>query len=207
MPLPNPVAELNQTNCVELMLGSFRSNDIVKALVFMPGATDEVYFFKRVHASLTNAAPALLDAVHALTTHTRIHATFRSPLLLLHTDEDALEPLMQVENQDLAERMKAKRFLPHVVYNDCDWDVIQPILRKTLKADILPSKGSPDSWHFYRHSFAAWNLNGWEALEAVLFAGKTTCKIQKQGGLSLRRVVIFFEVDRRVPGPGPASQN
>jgi len=208
MPLPTPVVELNQTNCVELMLGSLQSNAVVKALIFMPGATDELYFFKRVHAGLTNATPTLLDAARALTTHTRIHVTFRSPLLLLHTDEDSLLPLMQVETEVLAQKMKARPFLPHAVHNDRDWDVIQPILRKTLKADILPSKGSPDSWHFYRHSFAAWNLNGWEALEAVLLAGKTTCKIQKQGGLSLRRVVIFFELDKRVvPQSGHSDRN
>ena len=65
--------------------------------------------------------------------------------------------------------------------------------------EILPAKYSPDSWHFYRHSFAGWDLNGWEALQAVLLAGKTTCHIEKQGGLSLRRTVIVFEQDRRMP--------
>src|SRR5204863_4236167 len=94
-------------------------------------------------------------------------------------------------------------FLKHALYNDRDWDTIQPILRKTLKAEILPAKYSSDSWHFYRHSFAGWNLNAWEALEAVVFAGKTTCRIEKQGGLSLRRTLIIFEQDRRV---APASQ-
>src|SRR6516162_9933531 len=43
MPLETKVGELNRTNCVTLMLGAFQSNAIVKALVFMPGATDELY--------------------------------------------------------------------------------------------------------------------------------------------------------------------
>jgi hypothetical protein len=77
---------------------------------------------------------------------------------------------------------------------------MQPILRKTLKADIWPAKQSFDSWHFYRHSFAGWNLTGREALEAVCLAGKSTCVIQRQGGLSLRRTVIFFAPDKRVLG-------
>jgi len=177
-----------------------QSNTVVKGIVFMPGATDEFYFFRRAKAGLTNSSPTLLDAVKALKNQTRIRATFYPPLLLLHTSEDSLEPVMKVESQALAEKLKAASFAKHAVYNDRDWDFIQPILRKALKAEILPAKHSPDSWHFYRHSFAGWNLNGWEALEAVVFSGKTTCRIEKQGGLSLRRTVIFFEQDRRAPG-------
>ena len=114
--------------------------------------------------------------------------------------KDSLEPIIKVENEAPAEKIKATSFVKHCMYIDRDWDVMQPILRKTLKAEILPAKYSPDSWHFYRHSFAGWNLSGWEALEAVLFAGKTTCRIEKQGGLSLRRTAIFFEQDRRSIG-------
>ena len=38
----NGVIELNRTNCVPLMLDAFQSNGVVKALIFMPGATDEL---------------------------------------------------------------------------------------------------------------------------------------------------------------------
>src|SRR5438132_11857416 len=38
MPLARPAAELNRSNCVTLLLDSFQSNAVVKALVFMPGA-------------------------------------------------------------------------------------------------------------------------------------------------------------------------
>ena len=31
--------ELNRTNCVRLLLSAFKRNDVVKALVFVPGAT------------------------------------------------------------------------------------------------------------------------------------------------------------------------
>ena len=198
MPLAHRIAELNNTNCVTPMLNALQSNNVVKGLVFMPGATDEFYFFRRAKATLTNSAPSLLDAVKALTAQTRIHATFRRPLLLLHTREDSLEPVIKVEDERLRERIKAAPFVEHAVYDDRDWDVIQPILQKALKADVLPAKHSPDSWHFYRHSFAGWNLNGWEAVEAVVLAGKTTCRIQNQGGLALRRRVLFFELDKRV---------
>src|SRR5438552_1232256 len=74
---------LDRTNCVETMLRAFRSNEAVKALIFMPGATDEFYMFKRANVSLTNSAPTLLDAVSALANQTLVRATFRPPFLLL----------------------------------------------------------------------------------------------------------------------------
>src|SRR6266478_1597228 len=75
MPLAGHVAQLNRTNCVEIMLNAFQSNSIVKALIFMPGATDEFYMFRRARAELTNAHPSLLDAVCALTNQTLIRVT------------------------------------------------------------------------------------------------------------------------------------
>ena len=40
MPLNTNVTQLNRTNCVGILLRAFQSNDVVKALIFMPGATD-----------------------------------------------------------------------------------------------------------------------------------------------------------------------
>jgi hypothetical protein len=190
MPLGQPVAELNRTNCVALLLGAFQSNDVVKALVFMPGATDEFYMFHRARATLTNDAPTLLDAVCALTNQTYIRVTFLPPLLLLHTDEDPLEPLFTIKDQAAADRIRARTFLAHGLFNDRDWDFMMPILEKHLKCDFRPWPFRRESWHFYRHSFAAWNLDGWEALEAVSLAGKETFTVEK------KRVV--FEGDARV---------
>jgi hypothetical protein len=202
MPLGEPVAELNSSNAVQVMLTSFRSNDVVKGLVFMPGATDEFYFFHRARAQLTNRPASLLDAVEALRAQTRIQPAFHAPLLLLHANEDQLQPVVQAESLSLLEKVRSARFVIHGVYIDRDWDYMQPILRKSLKVEVLPARYSSDSWHFYRHSFAAWNLNGWEALEAMVLAGKTRCSIQKQGGLSLRRTLVAFEQDRRVAASG-----
>lgn len=50
MPLGTNVTQLNRANCVGIMLRAFQSNTVVKALVFMPGATDEFYFFRRAKA-------------------------------------------------------------------------------------------------------------------------------------------------------------
>ena len=198
MPLEPRVRQLNRTNCVEVMLRAFQSNHTVKALIFMPGATDEFYMFRRAKAELTNASPTLLDAVSALTNQTLIRATFHGPLLLLHTDEDPLEPQIKVEHHGAADKLQRAAFLPHALYNDRDWDVIQPILKKRLRADVRPWQYSYDSWHFYRHSFAAWDLTGWEALQTVALAGKTGFTVRRKGALYLHQTEVVFEPDPRV---------
>src|ERR1043166_1612532 len=129
MPLGAQPAELNRTNCVPILLRAFQSNDTVKALIFMPGATDEFYMFRRARAALTNQGSSLLDAVAALTNQTLIRVTFFPPLLLLHTDEDPVEPLIHVEHAATADKLQRSAFLPHVFYQDRDWDFVQPILK------------------------------------------------------------------------------
>jgi hypothetical protein len=196
MALGQNVRQLDRTNGVAIMLEALRSNDVVKALIFMPGATDEFYMFRRARASLTNASPSLLDAVTALTNQTYIRATYRAPFLLLHTDEDPLDPLFTIEDQNAATKLRSRHFLAHAVFNDRDWDFVQPKLRKALRATIVPGRYRYSTWHFYRHSFAGWNLDGWEALEAVALAGKTSFQVQRAGILGRPQVV--FEGDERV---------
>ena len=190
MPLNGPPTKLDRTNCVPLMLAAFKSNDVVKALIFMPGATDEFYMFRRASAVLTNADPSLLDAVTALTNQSLVQATFRAPFLLLHTDEDPLEPLITIEHQGTVDRLKKTPFLPQVVYNDRDWDAIQPTLRKRLKLEVRPWRYSNESWHFYRHSFAECGLSGWETLQAIAMAGKSK--------FTVRHNKVIFVPDARV---------
>jgi len=192
MPLKTNVTELGRTNCVGIMLGALQSNKVVKALIFMPGATDEIYFFRRATAELTNSPASLLDAVRALTSQTLIRATFRPPLVLLHTDEDLLEPAIKIEHPPTGAKIRLERFAPHVVFNDRDWDGIRPALRKALRTALLPWPRSYDSWHFYRHSFAAWNLTAWEALESAALAGETAVTVR-------RNQVVF------VPDPRPRA--
>jgi len=190
MPLGGHVTQLNRTNCVDIVLHAFQSNNVVKALIFMPGATDEFYMFRRARADLTNASPSLLDALSALTNQTLIRITFLPPMLLLHTDEDPLDPLITIEHQPTVDKVKKARFPAHVLYDDRDWEFLQPVLKKQLGIDIQPWRFSTDSWHFYRHSFAAWGLTGWEALEAAALAGKTK--------FTVRRNLAVFQLDERV---------
>jgi hypothetical protein len=189
MPLRTNVAVLDRNNCVPLMLHAFCSNQTVKALIFMPGATDEFYMFRRARAALTNTSPSLLDAVVALTNHTLIRVTYQPPFLLLHTDEDPLDPLIRIEHEATTERIKKVKF-PATVWFDRDWEAVQPILKKNLKVDVRPWRYTYDSWHFYRHSLAGFGLNGWEAMEAVMLAGKTTVNIARKR--------LVFEGDERV---------
>lgn len=189
MPLAPGVVLLNRTNAVEVMLRAFQSNDTVKALIFMPGATDEFYMFRRAEAQLTNAASTLLDAVLALTNQTHIRATFRPPALLLHTTEDPLDPLSEIKNPATAKRLQRSPCAPLLAYNDCDWNFMYGAISKRLGAKLKPDHGSSDSRHFYRHSFAGWNLTGWETLEALARAGKSR--------FTVCRNEVTFEVDMR----------
>jgi hypothetical protein len=193
MPLGANLTELNRTNCVSVMLPALQSNNLMKALIFLPGATDELYFFRRARAALTNARPSLLDAVTALTNQTRIRATFRPPLLLLHTDEDPVEPFFDLKDPETAARLRQTKFVAHALYDDRDWDFLLPILKKTCGLDFTPGPHSRNSYHFYRHSFAAWNLNGWEALEAIALAGKSKFAVNR------KQVIFAGDVRTRAP--------
>jgi hypothetical protein len=190
MPLADSVCDLNRSNCVDVLLHSFRSNEIVRALVFMPGATDELYMFKRARAFVTNTHPTMFDAVVALTNQTLIRATFQTPLLLMHSDEDPLSPEIQVLEPRTVEKLKARHWVAHALLNDRDWETVQPLLKKNLAIEVRPWRFSDASWHFYRHSFAGWNLSGWEAMNAVALAGKSK--------ISVRRAEIDFEPDLRI---------
>ncbi|HEY3864328.1 MAG TPA: hypothetical protein VGO59_20845 [Verrucomicrobiae bacterium] len=198
MPLSENVSELDRHNCVRVMLSSFHGNDTVQALIFMPGATDEFYFFRRARATLTNATPTLLDAVAALTNQTYIRATFSPPFLLLHTAQDPLEPAIVIENERTVERMKGKHFEKHGLFNDMQWDKLGPILGFDFNTHITPRAGSHDSWHFFRGSFAEDGLNGWDALRAVALASKTKFTVKKNW--------IAFAGDNRVMAkPAPVD--
>ena len=198
MPLGRNVTHLDRTNCVEVMLPALQSNTVVKALVFMPGATDELYFFRRAQARLTNSSPTLFDAVAALTNQTHIQATFRPPLLLLHTSEDALDVIAVVKHKPTALQLRQAHVSQHLVFNDRDWDALLSLLKKKLGVNLRPRTGSPDSWHFYRHSFAAWGLSAWETLETMALAGKTK--------FTVRNHLVEFEPDERY-GEVPKLEN
>lgn len=190
MPMRADLRALDETNCAPAMLEAFRGGNSVRALIFMPGATDELYFFHRVNVQLPSAGVTLADAVVALTNQTRIKAAWRAPFLILHTDEDPLDTIARIEDATAAERIKAARVSLNSRFDDRDWGAIQPMLVKTLGVEIAPGPDSYKSHHFYRHSFAVSELSGWELLQAVALAGKT--------GFRIAANQILFEGDSRV---------
>jgi hypothetical protein len=199
MPLTSPVAELNRTNAVGLMLSSFQSNEVVKALIFLPGATDEFYMFRRARADLPVSSPTLFEAIAALTNQTRIRVTFRDPFLLLYGDCDPIEPEFLGAGADLSAALQKRSRLGHLHFNDTEWDLIQPLLKKKLHADVRPWRYSSDAYHFYRSALAGWNLTDWEALQAISLASKTRVAVTKRRFLGYSSLAFRFENDLRVP--------
>jgi hypothetical protein len=189
MPLGAGATKLGRTNCVPLMLDAFQSNGVVKALIFMPGATDELYFFRRAHATLTNANPSLLDAVTALTNQTHIQATFQPPLLLLHTTEDSLDVIAAVKSKSTAAKLRQRLVPGRILLEDADWGVVRAALKGKTSIGLRPFENTLPSWHFYRHNFAACGLTDWEMLETLALAGKTT--------FTVHWLTADFQPDRR----------
>ena len=189
MPLGAAVGSLNQTNCALLLLGGFQSNATVKALIFMPGATDELFFFRRVQANLTNANPTLFDALVALTNQSPLRVTFHPPFLLVYSEEDVLELAVTIQHPRTVDKLKAGKPIPHVLTLDRDWNQLLALIKKPISATLWPYRGTRESWHFYRHTFAGWNLTPWEVLEAAALAGKTQ--------FTVRRGTVVFEIDPR----------
>jgi hypothetical protein len=194
MPLGAHVTELDRTNCIPVMLNAFESNAVVKALIFMPGATDELYFFRRAHATLSGPNASLADAIIALTKQTYIQAAFRPPFLLLRTTEDPLDAVAIVRNNATATKLQARTVPGRLVFNDCEWDHLRAALKKKLSVSLRPFSNSPDSWHFYRNNFAACGLTQWQLLQAIALSGQTT--------FTLRWLTADFQLDTRA-GPTP----
>lgn len=155
----------------------------------MPGATDEFYFFRRASAVVANDHPTLLDAVTALTNQTLIRCAFRNPLILFYSAEDTLDRINRVEDEGTAARIRKHRFPSSVLFNDRDWNSLHSSLSFHLDTRFLPSPGSNESNHFYRHSLVAYGLEPIELLDSLSYAGKTVYSIQKRK--------ILFELDGR----------
>lgn len=189
MPLGRNVTELKRTNGIPLMLNAFQSNSVIKALIFMPGAADDFVFYRRAHATLTNANPSLLDAVTALTNQTHIRAEFRSPFLLLYTTEDTLGPIATIKNNSTATKLQARVVPGRIYFCDGLWDSARAVLRKKLSVSVRPFANAPDAEHIWPANFTAYGLTQWELLEAVARSTKTT--------FTLHWLTVDFRLDAR----------
>jgi len=189
MPLGAGPVQLNRTNCAQLILNGFESNATVKAVIFMPGATDELYFFKRTQATVTNLSPSLYDAIVALTNQSHLRVVFRPPFLLIHSEEDVLNLDITIQHERTAEKLKTGKPVPRIEVFDRDWTQLVKLIKRRIGPTLMPYEGTSASWHFYRHTFAGWNLSQWEALEACALAGKTRFTVIRNG--------VVFKLDER----------
>jgi hypothetical protein len=178
MPL-SPDTLLNRDNCLPLLLGAFQSNEVVKALVFLPAVSDDFYLLSRDRPKLDIKSDNLLDAIIALTNATPVRATFKAPLLLLHLDRDGLEFKMVISHRLTAKRLDQQCSFPNAVWIDWHWERLQPELQAALRMKVLPDGPSVDAWHFARHNMAAWNLSDWELLAALSLTGKTSISVER----------------------------
>jgi hypothetical protein len=160
------------------ILRAFTSNPVVKAIVMMPGSTDELYFHDRGTCFFTNN-PTLLDALNELTNRTSIRATFRAPFLLLSETNDYSMPLLAPSNSETFEILAKKSFVPEWLMLDKEWDQLYPLMDKHLGLKLTPKLGSPEAWHFYRVYFSAYNLNAKEAIELISLAAQTEVHAEK----------------------------
>ena len=69
-----------------------------------------------------------------------------------------------------------------------------------LDTKMLPGLYTHESHHFFRHSFAEFGLNGWDALRAVALAGKTEFAVD-------RKLVVFSGDPRVKPPAVPPSSD
>lgn len=172
MPLAVGSATLNRTNCLPILLGALQSNAVVRALVVLPGVSDDFYLLRRaqpLHLTATNLADALAE----LERTERLRVTFRDPLLLLHTAKDKLKPVMTSFSGVTTKALRTRVSAPHVLLEDRHWGTVQPWLAQLLGVKLTPEAHSPDAWHFARHNLAAWQLSDWDLICALSLSGGT----------------------------------
>lgn len=178
MPLPSAALPLNRENCIPVMLAAFQSNSIVKALIFLPGVTDDFYLVNR-GKPLDLRAGNLVEALIALTNTTDIRVSFQSPSLLVHLDRDRAVPIVQSKHAATATRLQISAPLRRVLFCDRPWTSLQPELSRLLGLKLLPIAKSREAAHLTRVNFAGWGLTDCELLGALSLASRTTVTIQR----------------------------
>lgn len=181
MPLP-AAATLNRSNAVDVLLGAFQSNGVIKAIVILPGVSDDFYLIHRDAPALNLRATNLWEGIVALTNATAMRVTWREPFVLLHAGaREVLRASIRIEDMAMAGRLKLKNLPERVLHLDAHWETIQPALERALGRRVRPEGASTEAWHFNRHNLTGANLTGWELLEAVSLTGGTTVTVQKLG--------------------------
>lgn len=179
MPLATNAFSLNLLHGVPALLNSFRSNETVKALVILPGATDDLHFFDRGIVTWTNAAPTLADAITALTNRTQVRASFHPPFLLLHTTNDLLDVDISLKQPLHSDKPDQKKAASRAIMVDATWQKLEPMLKSVLDVDIKPKPNTTAWWHFYRANFAGFGLTARETIQIVCLSAKVSAVVDR----------------------------
>ena len=164
---------LERETVIPVCLESFRSNATVKALLFLPGVSDDFYLINRSKPRLAIPASTLSEALIALTNATQIKVSYRAGFLMVHTARDRLDPQIIVKNRATAEQLAIMRSTQEFECIDLHWDALQAKLQTAFHIAIRPKAGSQSAWHFARHNLAAFGLTDGELIAALSTAGKT----------------------------------
>lgn len=164
---------------IPVCLESFRSNATVKALLFLPGVSDDFYLINRNKPKLAIPAATISEALIALTNATQIKVSYRAGFLLVHTARDRLDPQVIVKNRATAEQLAIMHSTQEFECVDLHWDALQSKLQTAFHMAIRPKAGSQSAWHFARHNLAAFGLTDGELIAALSTAGKTKVVIER----------------------------
>ena len=192
MPLGAGAVRLNRTNCAQLVLGGFQSNATVKALIFMPGATDELYLLPPGAGRRDQREALALDAVVALTNQSPLRVTFQPPFLLIYSEEDVLELDVTIQHPRTVEKLKTGKPMPQLAVIDRDWNQL-------LRPDQEAHRRHPDRRIEGTSGLLAFLPAHFRRLEShsVGNAGSVRARGQNEIHRASRNGVVF-EVDHRV---------
>ena len=168
-----------QTPPIELILTNFQPTAEIRGVILMPGAADRIIFYDWGQINLPQN-PTLLDAVAALTNKVGLRVFVAPPFLLIGMPYDDPSDPLAILTKTKPEKLKLdQRKLPgRTYYIDRPYDRLVPKVEKLSRLRIKPSLSSPASWHFYRLSFVAYDVNAAELLRAVAYGTKTSVRIE-----------------------------
>ena len=80
--------------------------------------------------------------------------------------------LPSVKNEKTAAKLRQRLVPGRVLLNDADWGTVRSTLKGKLSIGLRPFENAVETWHFYRHDFAACGVTDWEMLETLALAGR-----------------------------------
>jgi hypothetical protein len=191
--LPRDIT-LARSNIVRVVLESFRSNEVVKAIVVSPGVIDDLHLINRDAPALKIDARTVADALARLTNCSSSRLEFTNSIVHWRTETERSRPeIVVAAGSPLSASLARGYSLPQVLWIDAHWEKVQPQLKKSLRLSLRPPADADAAWHFERVNIAAAGLNDWEIVRAVAQSTGTRIVIRKR--------TLTFE--RPANGPNP----